>query len=315
MKRRDFIKKGTAGLAGLTMGSMMMSPEVATAASLKKNERAEQLSLKKAYMLGTFPDRNDYTIRQQFEMLKEAGFHGVEPDSGLNRDEILETRDETGLEIPSVVVSTHWTHPLSSPDRSVRQAGLDGIEVALQDAREYGANCILLVPGRVTGEVSYDTVYKQSQEEIGKMVPLAEELGITIAIENVWNDFLLSPIEAARYVDEFQSDAIGWYFDIGNIINYGWPEHWIRILGHRIAMVHIKEFSREKRNQEGLWAGFRVNYLEGDNNWQEIMEALRDINYSGGYGIAEPAFREPDVSHQRWLQEFVSERMDKIFEM
>ncbi len=312
MKRREFLQKGSAGLAGLTMGSMLMNPETASAKK-KSGMPVQQLSLKKGYMLGTFPDRNEYTIMEQFQMLRDAGFHGVEPDSGLDRAEVLAAKEETGLEIPSIVVSTHWSQPLTSPDPSVRQAGLDGLEIALEDAHEYGAGRLLLVPGRVTDEISYDTAYQRSQEEISKMVPLAEELRVTIAIENVWNRFLLSPMEAARYVDEFNSDYVGWYFDIGNILNYGWPEHWIRILGERISMLHIKEYSMEKRSSEGPGAGFRVNYLEGDNNWAEIMQALRDVGYSGEYGIAEPAFREQDVPHDRWLKEYISDRMDTIF--
>jgi len=312
MKRREFLQKSSAGLAGLTMGSVLMNHET-TSANKKTGQPVQELSLKKGYMLGTFPERNEYTVMQQFQMLKTAGFHGVEPDSGLDRSEVLAAKEETGLEIPSIVVSTHWSQPLTSPDPSVRQAGLDGLEIALEDAHEYGAARLLLVPGRVTDEITYDTAYKRSQEEISKMVPLAEELNVTIAIENVWNRFLLSPMEAARYVDEFNSDYVGWYFDIGNILNYGWPEHWIRILGERISMLHIKEYSMEKRNSEGPGAGFRTNYLEGDNNWAGIMQALRDVGYRGEYGIAEPAYREQDIPHDRWLKEYVSDRMDTIF--
>src|SRR5690625_5943672 len=105
-------------------------------------------------------------------------------------------------------------------------------------------------------------------------------------------------MEAARYVDEFESDKVGWYFDIGNIMNYGWPQHWIRTLGSRIVMIHIKEFDFTKRNQEGPYAGFNVNYLDGDNNWPEIMAALREVGYKGGYGIAEPPYRDADMDHQ-----------------
>ena len=312
MKRKEFLKTSTAGLAGLAAGSFFTKPAI-SASNVKSS--INEAWLKKGYMLGTFPDRNEYSVIEQFRMLRNAGFHGVEPDSGMDRNEILQAKEETDLEIPSIVVSTHWSHPLSSPDASVRQRGVDGLEIALEDAAEFGANCILLVPGRVTEEISYDDVYRRSQEEISKMVPLAEELGVTIAIENVWNQFLLSPMEAARYVDEFESPNVGWYFDIGNILNYGWPQHWIRILGKRIAMIHIKEFSLEKRNQEGLWAGFQVNYLEGDINWPEVMAALREVGYEGGYGIAEPAFRESDIPHDRWLKENISDRMDTIFSM
>ncbi len=311
MKRLDFLKLGSAGLTGLTVGSMLTKPQVATAT---RTNQESSWPLKKGYMLGTFPSRDEYSILQKFQMLRDAGFDGVEPDSGLDRSEVLRAKEQTGLEIPSVVVSTHWSHPLSSRDPNVRLAGLNGLRTAIEDAHEYGAGCILLVPGRVTEEVSYDEVYKRSQAEIRKAVPLAEELGVTIAIENVWNQFLLSPLEAARYVDEFNSEYVGWYFDIGNIINYGWPHHWIQILGERIAMIHVKEFSLEKRDQEGLRRGFRVNYLEGDNNWPQIMSALKEVGYRG-YGIAEPAYREEGVADEKWLQEYVSNKLDKIFSM
>lgn len=269
-------------------------------------------SLKKGFMLETFPSGENYSVLEKFKMLKAAGFHGVEPPSGLEREEVLEAKLETRLEIPSVVVSTHWNSPLSSPDESVRNHGLKGLETALYDADKFGASTVLLVPGVVNSEVSYRDVYASSQEQIRKMLPLAEELEVIIAIENVWNHFLLSPIEAARYVDEFESPWVGWYFDIGNIINYGWPVHWIEVLADRIAMIHIKEFSRQKRDDEGLWNGFRVNYLEGDNDWPRIMQTLHNVGYNG-YGIAEPAYRPGNISPERFLSEFVSGRMDEIF--
>lgn len=309
MKRKDFIKIGSAGLAGITMGNLSAGPKPAYGSVINDSSAGPS---KKGFMLGTFPSRNDYSIRQQFQMLRDAGFDGAEPGSGLDRSEVLEAKEETGLEIPSVVVSTHWAHPLSSRDPNVRHMGLEEIRVAIQDAYEYGSKCILLVPGRVTEQISYDEVYTRSRAEIQKVVPMAEELGVTIAIENVWNQFLLSPLEAARYVDEFESDHVGWYFDIGNVINYGWPEHWIRILRERIVMIHVKEFSREKRDDEGLRRGFAVNYLEGDNNWPEIMKALREVGYSG-YGIAEPAYREEGIPHDTWLKQYVSDKMDEIY--
>src|SRR3989442_91607 len=126
---------------------------------------------------------------------------------------------------------------------------------ALQDAKDLGCPAVLLVPAVVNKKVSYAEAYTRSQVQIPKAVPLAEELGVKIAIENVWNQFLLSPLEAARYVDEFQSPWVGWHFDVGNIITYGWPEQWIRILGKRIQKLHIKEYIRKKRDAEGLCKG------------------------------------------------------------
>jgi L-ribulose-5-phosphate 3-epimerase len=134
----------------------------------------------------------------------------------------------------------------------VRAEGLEAQKQTMRDGKRYGASSVLLVPGVVSKEVSYADAYTRSQAEIRKAIPLAEELGIKIAIENVWNYFLLSPLEAARYVDEFHSPAVGWHFDVGNILNYVWPEQWIRILGPRLQQLHIKEFSRKKRDTEGL---------------------------------------------------------------
>lgn len=310
MKRKDFLKLGTAGLAGAAMGGI--TPYMSEAAKRNNPIPAGDISLQKGFMIQTFPSRDNFTLAEQFLMLQEAGFDGVEPESGLDRERVLRAKEAAGLDIPSVVVSTHWSSPLTSPDTDVREAGLDGVRTALHDADTYGAGVILLVPGVVNEEVSYDEAYRRSQDEIRKVIPLAEELGVTIAIENVWNHFLLSPLEAARYVDELGSPYVKWYMDVGNVINYGYPEQWIRILGDRIAMVHFKEFSRQKRDDEGLWNGFQVNLLDGDNNWPEIMKALHETGYSG-YAIAEPPFKEEGISPEIWLKEHVSERMDRIF--
>jgi hexulose-6-phosphate isomerase len=153
---------------------------------------------------------------------------------------------------------------------------------------------VLLVPAVVNKEVSYDDAYTRSQAEIRKAVPLAEELGVRIAIENVWNQFLLSPLEAARYVDEFNSPAVGWHFDVGNIINYGWPEQWVRILGKRIQKLHIKEFSRKRRDKEGLWKGFDVPLLEGDDDWPAVMKALDEVGYAGWAMTEQPGGDSPE---------------------
>lgn len=309
MKREDFIKIGTAGIAGAAMGTFNRAES--SGSTVRRHQRGP---LKKGFMLETFPSNNDLSLREKFLMLREAGFAGVEPSSGLDRNEVLEAADEAGLEIPSVVASTHWTYPLSSPDRDTRMEGLRGARVAIEDAAAYGAKTVLLVPGRVTEDVHYDDAYRQSLREIRKLVPIAEENRVTIAIENVWNQMHMSPMEAARYVDEFESPWVGWYFDIGNMITFGYPHHWIKTLGRRIAMIHIKEFSLDKRDEEGLRRGFQVNYLEGSNDWARIMQALRDIGY-GGYGIAEPPWQPDGVSAEEWLSRYVSDRMDDIFEM
>jgi hexulose-6-phosphate isomerase len=266
--RRDFLRSAGAALAVTSLG----------AGSLPLSA-AEKRKLKKAIMIGTVGIKG--SVLEQFLAIKAAGFDGVEANSHMKQDEVLKARDETGLAIPSVCCSTHWDKPVSDPDEKVRAAGLEGLKQSLRDAKRYGATSVLFVPAVVKKEVTYAEAYQRSQEEIKKALPMAEELGVKIAIENVWNQFLLSPLEAARYVDEFNSPWVGWHFDVGNIMNYGWPEQWIRILGRRILKVHLKEFSRKRRDDEGLWKGFGVDFLKGDNDWPAVMKALDEIGYQG----------------------------------
>ena len=166
------------------------------------------------------------------------------------------------------------------------------------------------MPGGVTEEVTYAAAYQRTQEELRKVVPLAEELGVKLAFENVWNHFLLSPMEAARFVDEFHSPAAGWHFDVGNAIYLGWPEQWIRILGRRIQKLHIKEFSRKKMNEGGLRQGFAVEYLEGDNDWPAVMKAVDEVGYQG-WATAEPAWHPAGVDPATRLRQ-IAEKMDRI---
>src|ERR1043166_6898529 len=272
--RRQFLQ--TTGLlaAGMT-GSM-----IAAAAESDARKR----TIYKAILYETVGGKG--AVLEKFEAVKAAGFEGIEPMGGMNQEEVLKARDATGLKCPSVCCHSHWGKPLSDPNPAVREAGIKGLQQSLRDAKAYGATSVLLVPAVVSAKVSYADAYSRSQTEIRKVLPLAEELNVKIAIENVWNGFLLSPLEAARYVDEFNSPAVGWHFDVGNVINFGWPEQWIQVLGKRIQKLHIKEYSRKKRDKEGPYAGFNVPFFEGDNNWPAIMKALDEINYDG-WGIAE----------------------------
>lgn len=297
--RRDFMR--LAG-AGLLTGKAALNSAAHAAAWHPGSHTIVKKSLKFSMV-----EEEGLSILEKFRLLKELGFDGVELDSpnDLDREEVLQARDESGLPIPGVIDSVHWRKTLSDPDPAVREEGLEGLRTALADAHAYGATTVLLVPAVVNEQVSYDDAYSRSQEEIRKVLPYAREVGVKIAIENVWNNFLLSPLETARYIDEFDSPWIGAYFDIGNIVNYGWPEQWIRILGPRILKLDIKEFSRTKRNEEGLWKGFAVKLGEGDVDWPEVRQAIRDIGYVG-WGSAEV----PGGDRER-LRE-ISERMDRI---
>jgi hexulose-6-phosphate isomerase len=176
----------------------------------------------------------------------------------------------------------------------VRELGVEALKVTLEDAKIYGADTILLVPGRVNETVGYDECWDRSIAEIEKVLPFAAKLGVTIAIENVWNNFLLSPLEAARYIDQFNSPFVRAYFDCGNVLVIGWPEQWIRILGKRIARIHIKEYSRKIADKQGKWAGFGVALQEGDNNWPTIVKALDEVGYHSWATIEQPGGDNPE---------------------
>jgi hexulose-6-phosphate isomerase len=145
--------------------------------------------------------------------------------------------------------------------------------------------------------------------EIRKAIPLAESLGVAIAIENVWNRFLLSPLEAARYIDSFDTPAVKSHFDVGNVLKTGWPQHWIRTLGKRIVKVHVKEYSRTLRDTKGPLAGFEVDLLEGDNDWPAVMSAFDEIGYEG-WMISEQ-FRPDGFDDASWLNH-LSQKMDQV---
>jgi L-ribulose-5-phosphate 3-epimerase len=274
MNRREFVRTGATALTFAAL-----APSALAAESPAPVAAASGRNLKKGIMWDTVGVKG--SVLEKMKAIKEAGFEGAEMVSHMDQDEVLRARGETGLAIPSVCGRDHWGKPLSDPDPKVRAEGLEALKQTLRDAKRYGASSVLLVPGVVSKEVSYADAYTRSQAEVRKALPLAQELGVKIAIENVWNHFLLSPLEAARYVDEFQSPAVGWHFDVGNILNYGWPEQWIRILGPRIQKLHIKEFSRKKRDDLGLWKGFDVQLLEGDNDWPAVMKAVDAIGYHG----------------------------------
>ena len=268
MDRRAFMK--TAGTAAV-VGTVPLRP------GAKRQRREVRKSLKFGMI------RDGETVRDKFAVAKDCGFAGVEMDapSGLDPGSVVEAAKATGITIPGVVDSAHWKHTLSDPDPAVRGKGRAALETAVRDCRRYGGSSVLLVPAVVNKQVSYVDAYRRSQEEIRTVLPLAAELEVTIAIENVWNNFLLSPIEAARYLDELESPWVGWHFDVGNVVNYGWPEQWIRTLGRRIVKLDVKEFSRAKRDAEGLWKGFQVELLEGDCDWPAVMKALDDVGYEG----------------------------------
>jgi hexulose-6-phosphate isomerase len=283
MKRREFTSKAVLSAAVLASGPYIGISQPAGAAPRTN---------KKGIMWGNIGFGS--TILEKFQAAKAAGFDGVEVNSHLNREEVLKAKELTGLVVPSVCGALHGKYSLSDPDEKIRALGVEALKVTIEDAKIYGADTVLLVPGRVNENVSYNDCWDRSVAELKKVIPFAEKMDVTIAVENVWNNFLLSPLEAARYIDQFNSPNLRAYFDCGNVLVIGWPEQWIRILGKRIARIHIKEFSRKIADKQGKWAGFSAALLEGDNNWPAIVKALDEIGFQSWATVEQPGGDNPE---------------------
>lgn len=240
------------------------------------------------------------SLTEKFKLLKSLGYDGVElkAPSGPTADEVKRAIDETGLPVHGVVNGVHWRQRLSDPDPEVRAVGLSALQQTIRDSKAYGGTSTLLVPGKVVDDVTYEQCWERSIAEIKKAVPLAEELGVEILIENVWNDFLTDPKETVRYLEEIDSKMVGAYFDVGNAVRYSPPETWIPILGKRIRKLDIKDFSAKDQ--------FRPKLTEGDVNWPKVIDALEAIGYRG-WGTAEVAGGDKDRLAD------IAARMDKIF--
>ena len=307
MNRRTFLRS-TAALAALApLAARAAEPTAPTAPAKPKPRRPNP----KGFMLATLgaATLKKLSVREQFQLLRDAGFAGVEPSSAMNQAEVLAARDATGIQIPSVVIATHWAKPLTDPNPATREIGLEGLKQGLRDAKAYGASSVLLVPGAVTKQVSYTDAFARSAAEIRKAVPLAAELGVVIAIENVWNQFLLSPREAVEFADSFQSPWVKWHFDVGNVVNTGFPEHWIRALGPRIVKIHVKEFSRKLRDAKGPREGFKVDLFEGDSDWPAVMAELDAVGYRGW--LITEQWRAEGLTDQAYLEK-LSAKLDAI---
>ncbi len=252
------------------------------------------------YMLG---DKLPYADR--FRMARDAGFDGIEAQTVSDpkiAEQIRDAASKAGLEIHSVMNMDHWRYPLSSSDPAEVDKSVAGMETSLRNAKLWGADTVLLVPGVVNAKTAYRDAYTRSQEVIRKRIlPLAQELRIVIGIEEVWNKFLLSPLEFAQYVDSFKSPWVRAYFDVGNVLLYGYPQDWIRTLGKRIHRVHIKDFLMDRDQGRFYWK----NLGEGELDWVEVRKALDEVGYRG-YITA-----EIEAGDAAYLKD-VAARMDRI---
>ena len=235
-----------------------------------------RLPIRKAVEFSMLPGK--IPVIDRFQMARDAGFEAIEcptmPDPAAAEEALAASR-KTQLPIHSVMNSEHWRSPLSSADPAVVEKSMEGMRTSLRNAKLWGADTVLLVPAVVNPETSYAQAWERSQKQIRKLIPLAEETKVIIGIEEVWNKFLLSPLEFARYVDEFNSPWIRAYFDIGNVAIQAYPQDWIRTLGKRIVKVHVKDFAFKKRLAEF------TPLLEGEIDWRAVHAALADIGYQG----------------------------------
>ncbi|KZE54651.1 xylulose 5-phosphate 3-epimerase [Brevibacillus parabrevis] len=272
------------------------------------------MSFQKGINAWCFPKES--RVEHIFQQAKEYGYKGVE----LNLDEgdaplhlemtegeltkLAQLARDHGLELPSVSTALLWKYPLTHNDAEVREKGIQVVEKMIEAASVFEARTVLVVPGLVTPEVSYDTAYERAREALVRLAKTAEAKQVHIGIENVWNKFLLSPLEMARLIDEVNSPWVGAYFDVGNVLQFGFPEQWIRILGKRIRAIHVKDFKTTTGNITGF-----VPLLAGDIPWARVAEALREIGYSG-YIIPEIS---PYAYKPEQLVASTSEALDAIF--
>ena len=248
-------------------------------------------ALKKSINIWSFVGK---TNRDAMKLAKDAGFEGIELALSTEGEITMTSTDEEllsikayaeelGIRIPSLSSGLCWTDSLTADDPAERQRAFDMVARQLYCAKMIGAETILVIPGTVSvefvpewGVVPYDVVYERALEQIKKLAPIAESCGVQIGLENVWNKFLLSPLEMRQFIDAVGSDYVGAYFDTGNVVYSGYPEQWIRILGKRIFKVHFKDY---RRNPGGLNAF--VDLLAGDVDWRAVRQAFADVGYEG----------------------------------
>src|SRR5262245_21574197 len=268
MDRREFLQSMAVGLAG-------SHPLILRQAQVQRNQSAPT----KAVLISMLPRELSYA--QRFAMARDAGFAAIEMQTIARPEEAAEIREAAShavLRIHSVMNADHWRFPISSADPSVVNQSVAGMETSLRNAALWGADAVLLVPAVVDASTSYKDAWTRSQRVIKeRLLPMAGDLKVTIAVEEVWNKFLLSPLEFARYVDEFSSPRLRAYFDVGNVVINGFPQDWIRTLGARIVKVHLKDFRFDRKNSRYAWP----NIGEGDIDWPEVRRAFAEINYTG----------------------------------
>jgi L-ribulose-5-phosphate 3-epimerase len=291
--RREFVTAGIAAACGLGIGGRMLAGGLKVADS-------EPLRVKKGLVMDMLPTKLSYAER--FRLARDVGFEVVQAPTTADiheAEEMKKAADGAGIRIDSVMNMDHWKYPLSSGDSAVVAKSMEGVRTSLRNAKVWGSDAVLLVPAVVNAETPYREAWTRSQKQIRELIPMAAELKVVIALEEVWNKFLLSPLEMAKYVGEFGSPWIKAWFDVGNVVLYGYPQDWIRTLGKSIYKVHLKDF---KRKESGYaW----VNLGEGDVDWAAVRQAFGEIGYSGS------VIAELDGGDEAYLRD-VSKRIDRL---
>jgi hexulose-6-phosphate isomerase len=231
-------------------------------------------------------------VEQCFKEAKEAGFEAVELAVAETGVLILETTEEqckeilrkaegTGMEVSSLASGLFWDYSLTDNDSRIREKAKNIVKKMLQIASWLKLDTILVVPGAVDvflkpdfKPVSYDVVYERALSALKELAPIAEKYRVSIGVENVWNKFLLSPLEMRDFIDKVGSGYIGVYFDVGNVLLFGFPQQWIRILGKRIKKVHFKDFKKSVGTVDGF-----CDLREGDVDWNEVIKAFKEVGY------------------------------------
>lgn len=248
--------------------------------------------MKKSISIWSF--YGNWSLEEKLRLAKDAGFEGFEIDLtedgevslASSSEELKKVRalfEQAGLAPSGLATGLYWDANACSADPTVREKASHILERQILCAAGLGVDSILVVPGAVGCDfipgaeiVPYDLAMTLARDFIARALPLAETLGVTIAIENVWNKFLLSPMEMRDFIDSFQSAHVGAYFDVGNALATGYPEHWISILGPRIRRVHFKDYRRNVGTVDGF-----CDLLSGDVNWPSVVAALRAASYQG----------------------------------
>jgi L-ribulose-5-phosphate 3-epimerase len=298
--RREFLKSSAATFCAVGLSGMTLAEVTLANAGGGFTSKPESPAITKGLVMSMLPEK--LSLADRFKLARDTGFEVIQapttPDA-KQAEEIRAAADASGVRVDSVMNMAHWKYPLSSADPAVVETSMEGMRASLRNAKLWGCDAVLLVPAVVNPQTSYKDAWMRSQKQIRLLLPLAEELKIVIAIEEVWNKFLLSPLEMLTYINEFKHPLIRAWFDVGNVVLYGYPQDWIHTLGPAIAKVHLKDF---KRSENGYaW----VNLGEGDIDWPAVRQAFTDVGYRGS------AIAELQTGDEAYLRD-VSKRIDRL---